>query len=320
MAEFAKIPVAVSQCLLGEPVRYDGGHKHSRYITESLGTYFDFRAFCPEMAIGLGVPRKPIHLVVTDAGTRVLQADNHQIDVTCALQAYARELTPQLTDICGYIFMQNSPSCGAFATKRYGEKGQLLDKKGRGVFAGEIIRQMPLLPIEEAGRLNDAALRANFISRVFAYRDWQLSVLARPSAQALIQFYSRYKYQVMAHHVPSYKAIGRLLGNLKTTPLETVCEQFGRLFMTALTHPATRKGNTNAMMHLRGYLRGKLSAQEQCELTDLIESYRQGLVPLIVPITLLKHHLLKVDDEYLQKQTFWNPHPAPLGLRNALTS
>lgn len=178
---------------------------------------------------------------------------------------------------------------------------------------------MPLLPVEEAGRLNDAALRDNFITRVFAYFDWRLSVLAQPSASALIAFYSRYKYQVMAHHVPSYKAIGRLLGNLKHTPVETVCAEFGRLFMTALTHLATRKGNTNAMMHLRGYLRGKLTAQEQCELTELIESYRQGLVPLIVPITLLKHHLLKMDDEYLKKQTFWNPHPAPLGLRNALT-
>ncbi|MDO3385564.1 DUF523 and DUF1722 domain-containing protein [Gilvimarinus sp. SDUM040013] len=320
MEDSAKIPVAISQCLLGERVRFDGGHKRSRYVTDQLGQYFDFQSFCPEVAIGLGIPRKPIRLVVTDAQTRVQQVDNPQMDVTDELRQYAAEVAPGLHDICGYIFMQNSPSCGAYGMKRYGENGYPLDKKGRGAFADEIMQRLPLLPVEEAGRLNDAGLRENFITRVFAYRDWKLSVAASPSPKALIDFYSRYKYQVMAHHVPSYKAIGKLLADLKTPPIEQVCDEFVRIFMTALEHLATRKGNTNTMMHLRGYLREQLNVRDNQELSDLIENYRLGLVPLVVPMTLLKHHLMKVDDEYLHCQTFWSPHPERLGLRNVIAS
>ncbi|MBU2887140.1 DUF1722 domain-containing protein [Gilvimarinus agarilyticus] len=318
MVESGKIPVAISECLLGERVRFDGGHKRSSYITDTLSDYFEYRAYCPEVAIGLGIPRKPIRLLATDGMTRVVQADDASIDVTDPLRDYARSLTSDIENVCGYIFMQNSPSCGAFGMKRYGSNGYPLDKNGRGAFADEIMQRFPLLPIEEAGRLNDAGLRDNFISRVFAYHDWKVSVAQDPSPGALIEFYSRYKYQVMAHHVPSYKAIGPLLADLKTPPIETVCEQFLTIFMTALSHLATRKGNTNTLLHLRGYLRGKLDAQENQELSGLIDNYREGLVPLVVPLTLLKHHLLKIDDDYLQRQTFWNPHPERLGLRNVI--
>lgn len=320
MAESNKIPIAVSQCLLGERVRFDGGHKRSRFVTDKLGEYFEYRSFCPEVAIGLGIPRKPIRLVVTDSGTRVQQVDDASIDVTEPLREYAAEVSAGQEDVCGYIFMQNSPSCGAFAMKRYGTNGYPLDKNGRGAFADELMHRMPLLPVEEAGRLNDAGLRENFITRVFAYHDWKTSVEKNPTPNALIKFYSRYKYQMMAHHVDTYKKIGRLLADLKTPPIEQVCEEFIHVFMEGLRHLATRKGNTNAMMHLRGYLRGELTATDNQELSNLIENYRQGLVPLVVPLTLLKHHLLKVDDEYLQLQTFWSPHPERLGLRNVIAS
>jgi uncharacterized protein YbgA (DUF1722 family) len=170
--------------------------------------------------------------------------------------------------------------------------------------------------VEEAGRLNDAGLRDNFLTRVFAYHDFKTHVAAAPTAKKLIDFYSRYKYQVMAHHVPSYFSIGRYLSNLSGADMQACSEGFFRLFMEALSHHATRKGNTNAIMHLRGYLKAHLNVQDKQELSQLIDSYKAGLVPLVVPLTLLKHHLLKLDAPYLKSQTFWAPHPERLGLRN----
>ncbi|WP_049629997.1 DUF523 and DUF1722 domain-containing protein [Cellvibrio sp. pealriver] len=311
-----KIPVGVSQCLLGEKVRFDGGHKRSRYLTDVLGDYMEFRPVCPEVAIGLGIPRKPIRLVVIGDETRVRGVENPDLDVTDALVAQAEAAAQQMPDICGYVFMQNSPSCGAYGMKRYRTNGYSMDNKGRGAYAKRFMELMPLLPVEEAGRLNDAGLRDNFLARVFAYHDFKTHVAPAPTAKKLIEFYSRYKYQVMAHHVPSYFSIGRYLSNLAGRDIHASSEEFFRLFMEALSHHATRKGNTNAMMHLRGYLKEVISTVEKQELSQLIDSYKAGLVPLVVPLTLLKHHLLKLDNPYLKSQTFWSPHPERLGLRN----
>lgn len=312
-----RIPLGVSQCLLGEPVRFDGGHKRSRFLTDVLNRYFDYRPVCPEVGIGLGIPRKPIRLVATDAGTRVRGLENSSLDVTEALAAEADRAAAQMPDICGYVFMQNSPSCGVFRMKRYAENGHPLDSEGQGAYAQRLIELMPLLPVEEAGRLKDPGLCENFITRVFAYHDWKTSIEPAPTAARLVDFYSRYKYQIMAHHVPSYKALGRLVADLGKRDIKAVSDEFLELFMTALRHKATRRGNTNTMMHLRGYLKDMLDADEKQELSRLIEEYRQGLVPLVVPMTLLKHYLMKVDNPYLEKQTFWAPHPDRLGLRNA---
>lgn len=311
-----KIPLGVSQCLLGEQVRYDGGHKRNHYLTDVLSEYVEFRSVCPEMAIGLGVPRKPIRLVVVNEETRVRGNDNPDLDVTDALIDHAELIAQQMPDICGYVFMQKSPSCGVFGMKRYGSNGLPLDSKGRGAYAKRLMELMPLLPVEEAGRLTDVGLRDNFLARVFAYHDFKSKVAVAPTAKKLIEFYSRYKYQVMAHHVPSYFTIGRYLSNLAGRDIQECSEGFFRLFMEALSHHATRKGNTNAIMHLRGYLKAHLNTREKHELSQLIDSYKEGFVPLVVPLTLLKHHLLKLDNPYLVSQTFWEPHPERLGIRN----
>ncbi len=314
----SKIPIGVSECLLGEPVRFDGGHKHNRYLTDVLADYLEFRPVCPEVAIGLGVPRRPIRLIATDTGDRVRGSIEQRLDVTDALTEQADLAADRLPDICGYIFMQKSPSCGVFGMKRYSENGQPLDSQGRGAYAARLMTRMPLIPVEEAGRLNDAGLRDNFITRVYALHDWKQSVAAAPSARKLVAFYSRYKYQVMAHHLPSYQTLGKRVADLKSRSIEEVCADFIRQFMDALCHIANRKGNTNAMLHLRGYLKGRLNPEENAELDQLITAYKQGELPLVVPITLLKHHLLKVDNPYLKQQSFWSPHPEKLGLRNQI--
>ena len=311
-----KIPLGVSQCLLGEQVRFDGGHKRNRYLTDVLSEYIEFRPVCPEVAIGLGIPRKPIRLVIVGDQTRVRGVQNPDLDVTDALVEQAEFAAQQMPDICGYVFMQNSPSCGVFGMKRYRDNGYTADGKGRGAYAERFMELMPLLPVEEAGRLNDAGLRDNFLARVFAYHDFKTTVAVAPTAKKLIDFYSRYKYQVMAHHVPSYFTIGRYLSNLSGRDIQVSSDEFFRLFMEALRHHATRKGNTNAIMHLRGYLKEHLNTQDKHELSQLIDSYKAGMVPLVVPLTLLKHHLLKLDNPYLKSQTFWSPHPDRLGLRN----
>lgn len=311
-----KIPLGVSQCLLGEPVRFDGGHKHNRYLTDVLAKYVEFRPACPELAIGLGVPRKPIRLIISDNQERIRGVADPDLDVTDALQQEAEAAAARMPEICGYVFMQNSPSCGVFGLKRYGTNGHSVDSRGRGAYAKRFMELMPLIPVEEAGRLNDAGLRENFITRIFALNDWRQHLQENPSAKKIIEFYSRYKYQVMAHHVPSYFAIGKFLANLSGRPIDEINREFIHLLMTALGHKATRKGNCNAMMHLRGYLKLHISRVEKAELSHLIESYGQGLVPLVVPLTLLKHHLLTLDNPYLKKQTFWSPYPDDLGLRN----
>lgn len=311
-----KIPIGVSQCLLGDPVRFDGGHKRNRYLTDVLAQYVEFRPVCPELAIGLGVPRKPIRLIVTDGQDRIRGIENPTLDVTDALMQEAHAASARMPDICGYVFMQNSPSCGAFSLKRYGTNGYSIDSRGRGAYAKRFMELMPLVPVEEAGRLTDAGLRENFITRMFALHDWRQHLQKNPTPKKVIEFYSRYKYQVMAHHVPSYFAIGKFLANLAARPIDETNREFIHLLMTALSHQASRKSNTNAMMHLRGYLKLRINKLEKAELSHLIESYGKGLVPLVVPLTLLKHHLIKLDNPYLKNQTFWSPYPEALGLRN----
>lgn len=311
-----KIPLGVSQCLLGEPVRFDGGHKRNRFITDVLSEYVDFRPVCPEVAIGLGIPRKPIRLIVTDGAERIRGVENPDLDVTDDLIHQADIAASSMPDICGYVFMQNSPSCAVFGLKRYGENGYSIDSAGRGAYAKRFMELMPLIPVEEAGRLTDAGLRENFITRIFALHDWRKNLQENPTPKKIIEFYSRYKYQVMAHHVPSYFSIGKLLANLSTKPVEQINQTFIQMLMAALSHKATRKGNTNAMMHLRGYLKLHINKLEKAELGHLIETYGKGHVPLVVPMTLLRHHLLKLDNPYLKNQTFWAPHPEALGLRN----
>jgi uncharacterized protein YbgA (DUF1722 family)/uncharacterized protein YbbK (DUF523 family) len=311
-----KIPLGISQCLMGDKVRFDGSHKHNHFLTDQLGKYVEFFPVCPEVAIGLGIPRKPIRLIVSDSQDRIRGIENPDLDVTDALMQQAESVAASMPQICGYVFMQNSPSCGVFGLKRYHTNGHLLDTRGRGAYAKRLIELMPLLPAEESGRLCDGGLRENFVTRIFAYHDWQMNVAPGPTAKKLIDFYSRYKYLVMAHHVPSYLEAGRLLADLSKADITGIADKFIRLFMAALRHPASKRSHLNVLIHLRGYLKNHIDAQEKSELTRVFDHYAQGLIPLVVPLTLLKHHLMTLDDPYLKNQVYWQPFPDDLALRN----
>jgi len=318
-----KAKIGISACLLGEKVRYNGGHKRSRYIQDILGQHFDLYPLCPEVGIGMGVPRPPIRLITTSGnnveGIEAAHTDDHSIRVTEQLKEYARNQVENLKDASGYIFMQKSPSCGYTRVKLYHMNGNPLEV-AQGIYAAELEKLMPNLPKEEAGRLNDPWLRENFITRVMAYQDWQQNVEANLTKQALLEFHVRYKYLLMAHHIPSYQALGKKVSNLKSAPLEDIAQDYISVFMSALKHVANRKKHSNVMHHLQGYLKKFLNPEEKQEMVEIIHQYRKGVIPLVAPLTLLKHHVQLHTDEgdYLRQQLYLNPHPFELGLRNAI--
>ncbi|WP_338104573.1 DUF523 and DUF1722 domain-containing protein [Pseudomonas typographi] len=314
----AKPKVAISACLMGAPVRYNGGHKQSAYCRDSLSKHFDFVNVCPEVAVGLGTPRQPIRLVGAAGRVRAVGAVDPGLDATDALAAYAKHMARQLGDICGYIFMQKSPSCGVERVKLYRENGTPQFDTASGVYAKVFCEHRPDVPVEEAGRLCDPVLRENFIVRVYAYAAWQQLLAQGLSRQAMTRFHARYKYQLMANDPLQYKALGRLLGTAGQASLEAVAQRYFGGLMQALKRCATRGSHTNVLMHICGYLRRSLSAADKAELSGLILQYRDGIVPLIVPLTLIKHLFRLYPDPYIAQQVYLQPHPENLSLRNAI--
>jgi len=305
-----KIPIAISSCLLGQEVRYDGGHKYNGYITETLGKYFEYTAFCPEVAIGLGIPRPAIQLVQVGDAIRVRGNKDPLLDVTQQLQDYARQVVPQLDGYCGYIFKRASPSCGMERVKVYRD-GNLIGTD-RGIFAASIMLALPELPVEEEGRLMDPVLRENFIERVFVYHRWQQLKHRGLSAAGLVEFHTVHKFTLLAHDETIYRDLGRLIADAGQANLTELSQQYVQQLMRGLSRPATRKTHTNVLMHIMGYIKDELSAEDKQEWLEILENYRLGQVPLIVPITLLKHYLRRFPHDYL------NPHPDELMLRNSL--
>ena len=313
-----KISIGISSCLLGEEVRFNGGHKHSAVCTKELGRYFQFKSVCPEVGIGLGVPRKPIRLVGDPKQPRAVGVDNPNIDVTEKLKEYGEKALPHLKDICGYIFTKGSPSCGVFRVKVYRENGMQNENPGSGIFAAVIMENYPLLPVEEAGRLTDPVLKENFIQRVFAYHDWQQLEKEGLKISKLLDFHSRYKYTLMAHSSDLRVKLGRMLAGGDTADIEKLGNEYFTLFMEILTRKATRKTNTNVLMHLQGYLKTKLDRKETETLGGAIEQYRLGILPIIVPITLMKGFFHSHPNSYIERQAFLCPYPEDLSLRNSI--
>ncbi|TWI54908.1 uncharacterized protein YbgA (DUF1722 family) [Pseudomonas duriflava] len=317
-ATLTRPKLGISACLLGEPVRYNGGHKESRLCSRTLSEHFDFVPVCPEMAIGLGTPREPIRLVGSPERPRAVGSVDSSLDVTEALQAYGARMAHELNDLSGFILMQKSPSCGMERVKVYSENGMPSQPEGVGLFARAFCEQRPELPVEEAGRLNDPILRENFVTRVFAYAQWQELLQQGLTYKAILGFHSRYKYQLMAHHPEQFKELGRLLGNIGSHDPNELGRKYFKGVMVALKRCATRGNHCNVLYHLFGYLRKSLSAADKQEMQHLIEQYHKGIVPLVVPLTLLKHHFRRHPDHYVAEQSYMQPHPEDLSLRNAI--
>lgn len=318
----SKLCLGISSCLLGNSVRFDSGHKHNAYITETLGEYFEFLPFCPEVAAGLGTPRPPIHLVKRPEGIRLLNVKNHEVDVTEALQAASQTLLtdPKLADLSGFILKKDSPSCGMERVKVYAElaNGQPPERSGIGLFAATLQQDYPNLPIEEEGRLCDPVLRENFIGRVFVYQRWQALIQAPITANALVQFHADHKYLIMAHDQTGLRELGQLVAQAGTTDLASLQAEYIQKLMQVLAKRASRGQQSNVLAHLLGYLPDDLDRDDRTELVETISQYQQGYLPLIVPITLLKHHFRKHPHPYIGRQYYLKPHPSELMLLNSI--
>jgi len=310
------IPVGISTCLLGKEVRHDGGHKHSRYCTEVLSQHFDFRPICPELEAGLGVPRPAIHLREYPSGMRLLDTKG-SADHTSAMQEFTNGILPELAHLRGYILMAKSPSCGMARIKVHNPEGQVVRRDGQGMFAEALMRAYPLLPVEEEGRLNDDALRENFIERVFAYDDWMQNVASENlTAKALIEFHTRHKFQLLAHSEKIYRQLGPMLSDLKSDALEAIANRYIQAFMEAMNQKVSRGSHINVMQHLMGYLRDAMEGEDRKVLIEQIDAYGRGEVPLIVPMTLLRMAQRREPADYLRLQQYLAPYPDELGLRN----
>ncbi|MBF0184672.1 MAG: DUF523 and DUF1722 domain-containing protein [Magnetococcales bacterium] len=313
-AETTPITLAVSQCLLGDEVRFDGGHKHDSYITGTLGPLFRFIPLCPEVEANFGIPREAMRLEGDLQAPRLISQRTRR-DLTPMLAEANARILARLADseLHGCILKKNSPSCGMERVKVHAASG-MPDNKGVGLFARSLRDSMPLLPIEEEGRLHDPALRENFIERVFVYHRW-LTLLKHPSADKLIAFHTRHKFLLMAHSPEHMRRLGRLVGSLhKDQPIPYAA--YGVLLMEAMNRLATTKKHRDVIMHLLGFCKNQLSKEEKEEMQELLAAFSQGHLPLIVPITLLNHYVRKFHPPYLAGQWYLHPHPAELRLRN----
>jgi uncharacterized protein YbgA (DUF1722 family)/uncharacterized protein YbbK (DUF523 family) len=309
-----KIPVGISSCLLGQPVRYDGGHKLDSYITGTLGKYFEFRPFCPEMAIGLGAPRPTIQLIKIGTEVRSVGTKNSEWDVTGQLSDYADRENTAHGELCGYILKKDSPSCGMERVKVY--SGNQPQKTGVGIYAGRMMANNPLLPVEEEGRLGDPKLRENFIRRVYIFYRWKKLLAEGLTPAKLTRFHARHKLIIMSHG--EYAGLGRVLATANKQNIAEIAQTYISQLMKILKKPPSRNNHVNVLQHIQGYLKTHLLSDDKAELCELINCYRRGDIPLIVPLTLLKHHFRKNPDPYIEESYYLNPYPAELKLSNDL--
>lgn len=310
------IRVGVSSCLLGEEVRWDGGHKHDRFLTGTFGRFVEWVPVCPEVELGLGIPREPIRLVGDPEAPKLVgvkSGDDHTQRMNTLAARRVRALAK--LDLCGYVLKRGSPSCGMERVRVFSAKG-MPSKKGRGLFAGALLHRLPLLPVEEEGRLNDPPLRENFIERIFAYRRLRDAFAGRWSRRRLVEFHTAHKLQLMAHSPAGYRELGRLVAAVKDVPRAEMRRRYEVGFMDALARRATPGRNRNVLEHMLGYFSDGLDPASRAEITACIQDYHGGLVPLIVPLTLIGHYARRFEVSYLLGQSYLEPHPKELMLRN----
>jgi uncharacterized protein YbgA (DUF1722 family)/uncharacterized protein YbbK (DUF523 family) len=311
-----RIRIGVSACLLGQPVRFDGSHKHDRYITGILGEYLEFVPVCPEVEAGFPIPRETFRLAGDPDNPRFMTTRS-RVDYTERMTAWAERRVRELEreNLCGFIFKSDSPSSGLMRVKVYNEKG-MAEKKGVGVFARAFTRHFPLLPVEEEGRLNDAGLREMFIEQIFTLKRWRETLAGPAGMKSLVDFHTRHKLLILAHSPTHARLMGKRVAEGRKIPVHEVLQEYEKLLIEALRLKATTKKNVNVLQHIMGYFKRQLSVDEKQELLEVLSQYGQGYLPLIVPVTLLNHYVRKYRQPYLQQQTYLNPHPVALKLRN----
>ena len=312
----ALLRLGISSCLLGHEVRFDGGHKRDQFLTDIFGRYVEWVPVCPEVEAGLGTPREAMRLVGDPQHPRLITIKSAK-DRTEALERMTADRLRSLKDLelSGYIFKKDSPSCGVERVRIFNRHG-MPNRNGIGLFARAFMERFPLVPVEEEGRLCDPVLRDNFIERVFCYHRWQQLERSPATRSNVVKFHTVHKYLLLAHSRQLYQQLGRLVAQADRYQPKDLVKNYGKLFMEALAITATRRKHVNVLQHLIGHMKGRLTKSERSEIDGLIEDYRQGLVPLVVPLTLVKHYVVRYAILYLRDQIYLNPHPRELKLRN----
>ncbi|MEC9423418.1 MAG: DUF523 and DUF1722 domain-containing protein [Nitrospinota bacterium] len=312
-----KIKIGVSSCLIGEKVRWNGDHKQNHFVREILANYFEYVSVCPEMEVGMGVPRETVALYGNLEKSRMISKKT-QTDWTKPMEYYIKDRISSLEheNLCGYIFKSKSPSCGLGRVPVYAEFGSHRVRHGAGVFAKAFTNKFPLVPTEDEGRLNDPMIRENFIVKVFSFSRLKDLFKINFSIGKLVRFHTQQKFLLLAHSRKYYDELGQLVAKPKSLTKEVLKEEYGKTFMKALTFKATPKKNTDVLLHMMGFLKKVLSQGEKEDILNTIQDYRSGLFPLIVPVTLIRHQANKHNIEYLKDQAYLNPHPKELMLRN----
>jgi len=310
-----KLKIGISSCLLGQEVRWNGGHKLDKYLTYILGQFVEYVPVCPEVEAGFGVPRESFRLVGDPENPRLITFKS-KTDHTDRMMAWATKRVRELEreNLCGFIFKSDSPSSGMIRVKVYNDKG-MPHKVGIGIFARAFMEKFPLIPVEDDGRLNDPLIRENFILQIFTMKRWRDLLAAMPGMGKLVDFHTRNKLLILSHSQKHYRLMGKLVAEGKKMPLRELYDQYQLLLMEALKLKTTIKKHTNVLQHLMGYFKNQLTPDEKQELLEIFDQYRKELVPLIVPITLINHYVRKYDQPYLKQQTYLNPHPMELKLR-----
>ena len=308
--------VGISSCLLGEMVRYSGGHSRDRFLTDTFGEFVDWVPVCPEVECGLPVPREAMRLVGDPKAPRLVTV-NTRVDHTDCMLRWAKRRVRELEreDLLGFVFKSRSPSSGMERVKIYDERGTPRGT-GPGLFARAFMGRFPLLPVEDEGRLHDPILRENFIERIFCLRRYRDAMTPRRTRGTLVGYHAAHKLQVMAHSPALLREMGRLVARAKELSAEELFGSYEGLLLRAMKLLATPGKNANVLQHAIGYFKKKLSSDERAEALEVIERFRRGLIPLIVPVTLLRHYIRRYGQAYLSEQTYFDPHPIELKLRN----
>ena len=308
--------IGISACLLGDEVRFDGGHKRDPFLTDVLGPHVEWIRVCPEVEVGMGTPRETLRLVRDGNDPVRMVTTRTGVDHTDAMERWSGRRLGELAgeDLSGYVLKKDSPSCGMERVKVFG--GGTPHRIGRGIYAAALLERFPNLPVEEEGRLSDPVLRENFIERVFAYRRLRRFFAPRWTVGGLVAFHTAQKMTLLSHSTTSYQRLGQLVAAAARTPREALRSDYESQFMSTLRIPATTRRHTNVLMHMAGHLKKLLDPASKAELIATIDEYRRELVPLIVPLTLLRHHIRVYEVTYLSGQTYLEPHPRELMLRN----
>ncbi|MGD9158096.1 MAG: DUF523 and DUF1722 domain-containing protein [Desulfobacteraceae bacterium] len=310
------IKIGISSCLLGNKVRYDGGHKLDRFLRDIFGAFVEYVPVCPETECGLGIPREAMRLEGDIEDPRLMTIKSRE-DITERMKQWStrRIIGLKKGDLCGFIFKSKSPSCGIERVKVFNEKGTHVSK-GKGLFAEELINRFPLIPVEDEAGIHNPGLRENFIERIFTFRRWRDITKGKRTPGKLVKFHTENKLQFFAHSEKHYRLMGKIVAGAGKNDIEEVYKTYEETMLEVLKLKATPNKHTNVLMHMMGYFKKVLTSDEKQELLEKIGEYKDGFIPLIVPVTLIRHYVRKYDEPYLKNQTYLNPHPVELKLRN----